>query len=516
MNVNTSESCSRLSTLSLRLFSVAALVVLNGSLALQSLAEPNSSDRPNIVFIMADDLGYGELGCYGQKVIKTPRIDELARNGLRFTDFHCGAPVCAPSRCVLMTGKHLGHAAIRNNRQVAKNLFSEVSIKFGWDFPSQQPLPADEVTVAELLKSQGYATAAIGKWGLGMCGTSGDPNRHGFDLFYGFLDQVQPHNHYPKYLWRNDKKEPLPGNNATATGKTYAQDKLTEEAVKFLDAHKDGPFFLYLPFTIPHLSIQVPESSLAEYKGKIPETPYKHTTPGYFKHPTPHAAYAAMISHMDRAVGTVVDELKNLGLTDNTLVVFTSDNGPPWDRLGGTDSKFFQSAGPLRARKGSAYEGGIREPFIACWPGKIAPGRESDFIGSFQDVLPTLCELTHAKTPSNIDGISIVPTLLRKRKQPEHEYLYWEFSGYDQQQAVRAGKWKIIRSGVDAGDPPYELYDLSTDIGERNNIAKEHPEVVERLAKYAKEAHTPSKLFPLLAKEKPKFYVPKKGSSFEE
>jgi arylsulfatase A len=496
------------------LASFAFLAVYSFSLhTARALAAP--AKPPNIVFIMADDLGYGELGCYGQKIIKTPNIDELAHNGLRFTDFHCGAPVCAPSRCVLMTGKHLGHAAIRNNRQVAKNLFSEVSIKFGWDFPSQQPLPADEVTVAELLKSQGYATAAIGKWGLGMCGTSGDPNRHGFDLFYGFLDQVQPHNHYPKYLWRNDKKEPLPGNNATATGKTFAQDKLTEEAVKFLDSHKDGPFFLYLPFTIPHLSIQVPESSLAEYKG-IEETPYKHKSKGYFKHATPHAAYAAMISHMDRAVGTVMDELKKLGLTDNTLVVFTSDNGPAWDRLGGTDSAFFHSAGPLRAHKGSAYEGGIREPFIACWPGKIAPGGESDFIGSFEDVLPTLCELAGAKTTSKIDGISIVPTLLGKDKQPDHKYLYWEFSGYDQQQAVRAGKWKIIRSGVDAGDPPYELYDLSTDIGERSDVAKEHPEIVERLTKYAKEAHTPSKLFPLLASERSKLYVPKKGPKFDE
>src|SRR5436190_12881829 len=326
-------------------------------------ANAASAERPNIVLIMADDLGYGELGCYGQKLIKTPRIDELARDGVRFTDFYCGAPVCAPSRCVLMTGKHLGHAAIRNNRSVPK-MFPELRKKYDWEFPGNQPLPDEEVTVAELLKTAGYATGAIGKWGLGMCGTSGDPNRQGFDLFYGFLDQVQPHNHYPKYLWRNDKKEPLPGNNATATGQTYAQDKFTEEAIKFLGEHKEGPFFLYLPFTIPHLSIQVPESSLAEYKGKIPEAPYKHTTPGYFKHPTPRAAYAAMITHMDRAVGKIIDELKSLGLSDNTLVIFTSDNGPPWERLGGTDSDYFHSAGPLRGRTGSAYDGAICEPFM--------------------------------------------------------------------------------------------------------------------------------------------------------
>ncbi len=479
--------------------------------ALSGIAQAaETHDRPNIVFILADDLGYGELGCYGQKIIKTPRIDELAREGVRFTDFYCGAPVCAPSRCVLMTGKHLGHAAIRSNRQVPKNTY-------GSDFPGNQPLPADEVTVTELLKTQGYATGAIGKWGLGNSGTTGDPNRHGFDLFYGFPEQVQPHNHYPAYLWRNDKREPLPGNDGkSATGKTFAQDKFTEEAVKFLDEHKKGPFFLYLPFTIPHLSIQVPDDSLAQYKGKIPETPYKHTSKGYFKNPTPHAAYAAMITRMDAAVGTVVDELKKLGLADNTLVVFTSDNGPPWDRLGGTDSNFFNSAGPLRARKGSAYEGGIREPFIACWPGKIPGGRESTFVGGFQDVLPTLCDVAGIDMPTNIDGISITPTLFDKGEQPEHKYLYWEFPSYDQQQAVRAGKWKIIRSGVDVGDPPFELYDLSTDIGERHNVAAEHPEIVARLTKYAKEGHTPSKSFPLLASEKPIGYAPKKGPKVDE
>jgi arylsulfatase A len=477
-------------------------------------AKAASTEHPNIVLIMADDLGYGELGCYGQKLIKTPNIDELARGGVRFTDFHCGSPVCAPSRCVLLTGKHSGHSAIRNNRSVP-NLLPELRKKYGWDTPGQQPLPQEEVTVAELLKAQGYATGAIGKWGLGMCGTTGDPNRHGFDLFYGYLCQEHAHNHYPKYLWRNDKKELLPGNTGKATGQTFSQDKFTDEAVKFLHEHKDGPFFLYLPFTIPHLSIQVPDDSLAEYKGKLAETPYQHTTPGYFKNPTPHTAYAAMITRMDAAVGTVVDEIKKLGLADNTLVIFTSDNGPPWQRLGGTDSSFFHSAGPLRAHKGSAYEGGIREPFIAYWPGKIPGGRVSDYVGGFQDVLPTLCDAAHIEKPSNIDGISVAPTLFDKGKQPEHKYLYWEFSGYDQQQAVREGKWKIIRSGVDVGDPPFELYDLSTDIGERHNVAAEHPDVVARLTKYAAEAHTPSKSFPLLSSEKPKNYVPTKGPNLE-
>ena len=470
---------------------------------------------PNIVLIMADDLGYGELGCYGQKIIKTPNIDELADKGIRFTDFHCGSPVCAPSRCVLMTGKHSGHAAIRNNKGVP-NLLPELRKKYGWDTPGQQPLPADEVTVAELLKTRGYATAAIGKWGLGFCGTTGDPNKHGFDLFYGYLCQNHAHNHYPAYLWRNDKKELLPGNNNSGTGKTHSQDKFTEEAVKFIDEHKDAPFFLYLPFTIPHLSIQAPDEALAQYQGKIPETDYVRRPTGYFKHPTPHAGYAAMISHMDAAVGTVVSELKKLGLTDDTLIIFTGDNGPAWKRVGGADSAFFESAGPLRAHKGSAYEGGIREPFIACWPGTIPGGRVSDYLGGFQDVLPTLCDVAGVATPSNVDGVSITPTLFDKGTQPQHQYLYWEFSGYDQQQAVRSGKWKIIRSRVDAGDPPFELYDLATDIGEQHNIADKHPDVVARLSKYAVEAHTPSKLFPLLSSEKPPGYVPVTGDTFPE
>jgi arylsulfatase len=489
-------------------------LVVSSALAAAPQTKAASTDHPNIVFILADDLGYGELGCYGQKIIKTPNIDELAKDGVRFTDFHAGSPVCASSRCVLMTGKHSGHSAIRSNRQTGK-LFPELRKEYGWEEPGQQPLPKEEVTVAELLKAQGYATGAIGKWGLGMCGTTGDPNRHGFDLFYGYLCQEHAHNHYPKYLWRNDKKESLPGNTGKATGQTFSQDKFTEEAVKFLDTHKDGPFFLYLPFTIPHLSIQVPADSLAQYKGKIEETPYNHASKGYFKNPTPHAAYAAMITRMDAAVGTVVGELKKLGLADNTLVVFTSDNGPPWQRLGGTDSTFFHSAGPLRAHKGSAYEGGIREPFIAYWPGKIPGGRTSDFVGGFQDVLPTLCDLAHVEKPTNIDGISIVPTLFDKGQQPDHKYLYWEFPSYDQQQVVRDGKWKIIRSGVDVSDSQYELYDLSTDIGEKHNLAADHPDVVARLTKYAEEAHTPSKLFPLLSSEKPKGYKPTKGPNLE-
>ena len=277
--------------------------------------------QPNVVLLVADDLGYGEVGCYGQKWIKTPNIDRLARDGMRFTDFYSGNAVCAPSRCCLMTGKHPGRAYIRNNGD-PKDL-QHLKEKFGWEFPGQNPIPDSEVTIAELLKSKGYATAAAGKWGLGHFGTTGDPNKQGFDLFYGFNCQRHAHNHYPKFLWRNSNKEILPGNDRTLNGETYSQDKFTEVAIDFIEENKRRPFFLYMPYAIPHLSIQVPESSLAEYKEKIPEEEHEHR--GYLKHPFPRAGYAAMVTHMDRDIGKIIDKLETCGLTKNTLVIFTSD-----------------------------------------------------------------------------------------------------------------------------------------------------------------------------------------------
>jgi arylsulfatase A len=458
-------------------------------------------NRPNIILIVADDLGYGELGCYGQKWIKTPRLDALAQQGLRFTQFYCGAPVCAPSRCTLMTGKHSGHAAIRNNRQPKD--FEKLREQYAWEAPGQQPLPDSEVTIAELLHNSGYATAAIGKWGLGMPGTSGEPNRQGFDSFYGYLCQAHAHNHFPKFLWRNDKKETLPGNDGSATGQTFSQDKFTEEALRFIKEHREGPFFLYLPFTIPHLSIQVPETSLKEYAGRIPEVPHKNKS-SYFSHLTPRAGFAAMITHMDASIGQIVDLLDELQLSDNTLVLFTSDNGPTYNRLGGSDSDFFNSSGPLRGRKGSVFEGGIRVPLIARWPGNVAAGRETDQIAAFWDLLPTLCEISRIERVHDCDGISIAPTFLGSGGQPQHEYLYWEFPAYGVQQAVRSGNWKAVRSGVDRGDPPFELYDLSNDISEQHNIAADHADIVRRLADYAAAAHTRSDLFPLFKSEKRK------------
>lgn len=453
---------------------------------------------PNIVLIVADDLGYAELGCYGQKHIQTPHIDRLASEGMRFTQFYSGNAVCAPSRCCLMTGKHPGHAHVRNNGkpEYTQHLRDEI----GWEFPGQHPLPAEEITLGELLKRRGYQTAAIGKWGLGHVGTTGDPNRQGFDLFYGFNCQRHAHNHYPKFLWRNHEKEILPGNSRELTGETYSQDRFRDVALEFIDAHRDEPFFLYLPFAIPHLSIQVPDDSLKPYRNAIPEEEYEHR--GYLKHPAPRAGYAAMISHMDRDIGRIVARLEQHGLTEQTVVLFTSDNGPTYDRLGGSDSEFFASAGPLRGLKGSLYEGGIRVPLVARWPGQIPAGTESDHISAFWDLLPTLCEFAGVDVPAGLDGISFAATLRGEaEQQTAHEFLYWEFPGYGGQQAVRAGKWKAIRQGLMRLRRPEqietELYDLQTDVGEQTNVAPQHPEIVRELEAVMRREHTPSELFPL-------------------
>ena len=460
--------------------SATSLLLAVALLALLLSPSPAATDKPNIIYLLADDLGYNELGCYGQKWIKTPHIDALAAEGMRFTQHYSGAPVCAPSRCVLMTGKHTGHAYIRNNSEVKPE--------------GQRPIPEATVTVAELLKRRGYATAAIGKWGLGFPGSEGDPNKQGFDLFYGYNCQRHAHNHYPRYLWRNDHRVKLEGNTRSLTGKQFSQDLFTREALSFIKKNKDRPFFLYMPFAIPHLSIQVPEESLAQYRGKIPEADYKHR--GYLKHPFPRAGYAAMISHLDRDVGKIMALLKELGLDDNTLVMFSSDNGPTYNRLGGSDSDFFESARPFSGLKGSVHEGGIRVPLVARWPGRIKPGTTSDHISAFWDVLPTLCDVAGAKPPADIDGISFAPTLLGAGKQQQHEFLYWEFAAYSGQQAVRMGKWKALRKGMFRGNMHVHLYDLEKDAAEQHDVSKAHPEVVARIKRIMAASHTPSKQFP--------------------
>lgn len=463
------------SVASVLLVTLLAAEVLRGETTRSAKPAP-----PNIVFILADDLGYGDLGCYGQRKIRTPHLDRMAAEGMRFTQFYAGAPVCAPSRCVLMTGKHLGHAHIRNNREVKPE--------------GQEPIPLEEITLAEVLGDVGYATAATGKWGLGGPGSTGDPNRQGFDLFFGYNCQRHAHNFYPTYLWRNQQRVPLEGNTGGPTGKQYSHDLIVAEALRFVEENKDRPFFLYVPFTIPHLALQVPEDSLAEYQGQWPDPPYVGGK-GYLPHPTPRAAYAAMISRMDRDIGRLLARLKELQLDERTLVMFSSDNGPTHD-VGGADSPFFESAGPLRGLKGTVYEGGIRVPLIARWPGRIAAGKVSEHVGAFYDVLPTLAEVAGARPPAGLDGLSFLPTLLGLGGQTPHEFLYWEFYGYGGQQAVRLGDWKGVRANLAKDrDAPVELYNLKEDIGETRDQAAEHPEIVARIEEVLRREHTPSPLW---------------------
>jgi arylsulfatase len=461
------------------LFTLGIAVVLLSGTSL-SAAEP--SRPPNIIFILADDLGSAELGCYGQKKIKTPQLDRMAAEGLRFTQFYAGNAVCAPSRCVLMTGKHAGHAYIRNNKEVKPE--------------GQEPIPTETVTIAKLLKARGYATGAAGKWGLGGPGSSGDPNKQGFDRFYGYNCQRHAHNHYPTYLWRNDQKITIDGNDGSATGKTHSHDLFEAEALKFIESNKDHPFFLYVPFTVPHVALQVPEDSLKDYLGKWDDPPYKGDK-GYQPHPYPRAAYAAMVTRLDRSVGRILEQLSKLNLAENTLVLFSSDNGPAPQGVGGSDSAFFESAGPLRGLKGSLYEGGIREPFLARWPGKIKPGRTCDVPLAFCDVLPTLCAVAGAEVPKDTDGISFLPTLLEKGEQAKLPFLYWEFAGSGGQQAVRMGDWKGVRQNLLKGKIETELYNLAADVGEKQNVAEKHPEIVARIEKIMREQHTPSEVFPI-------------------
>lgn len=450
---------------------------------------------PNIVLVVADDLGYGELGCYGQKSIRTPHLDALAKQGVRFTNFYAGSPVCAPSRCVLMTGKHSGNAFIRDNRNPPKKPYAHLQKTHQWKFPGQTPLPLEEITLGEALKQRGYATAAIGKWGLGHIGTTGDPNRQGFDLFYGFNCQVHAHNHYPRFLWRNSSKEGLEGNRRELSGETYSQDRFTDMALQFIRNHREQPFLLYLPLAIPHLSIQVPAASLAEYQGELPEEAYEHR--GYLEHPSPRAGYAAMVSHMDRDIGKIVALIGELGLGEETLIIFTSDNGPTYDRLGGSDSVFFNSTGGLRGYKGSVYEGGLRVPLLVRWLGKIPSGQTCHIPTAFWDIMPTACEVAGSDVPSGVDGVSLVPLLTNASASISRTFLLWEFAGYGGQQAIRRGDWKAIRRNISKGNDHWELYNLASDPKETTDRSHEHPEIVERLADLLESNRTDSALFPM-------------------
>jgi len=419
--------------------------------------------RPNIIFIMADDLGYGHLGCYGQEKIRTPCIDRLAREGMRFTDVYAGFTVCAPSRSVLMTGLHHGRTPVRSNSGSASLL-------------------PDETTVAQVLQKAGYATGGFGKWGLGIEGTPGQPNRKGFDQFYGYYHQVHAHFYYPYWIWHNHERMPLPGNDNGGRDQ-YVPDVLHEKALAFIrtSAKASRPFFCYIPSTIPHVELAVPEDSVRPYRGTFPARTINDPRTGYLGSDDAYAVYAGMISRLDRQVGEILDLLAELDIDRRTLVIFTSDNGPqggPWQPL----ADFFGGAGPLSGTKGSLREGGIRAPFIARWPGHIQPGSVSRHAGGFQDMMPTFADLAGARPPEN-DGVSMVPTLLGKAGQTEHAYLYWGGPG---NQAVRMGQFK----GLQRGKKGWALYDLSQDPAEQNDVAAGHPDLVAKIEKAAAEAYT--------------------------
>lgn len=444
-------------------------------LAAASLALAPHRRRPNIVFIIADDLGWGDLGCYGQRWIRTPHLDRMAREGTRFTDAYAGCSVCAPSRSVLLTGYHMGHTSVRANT-------------------GGIPLRPEDVTVAEVLREAGYATGCFGKWGLGDIGTEGVPWEQGFDEFFGYLHQIHAHFYYPPFLWHNDRKVPLPGNEDGART-TYSHDVIAARAMEFIRRHRDRPFFSYIAFTIPHLELLVPEDSLAEYLGKIPEEkPYRDPRGHYAEQAAPRAAYAAMVTRMDRDVGRILDLLAELGIEQQTAVFVTSDNGGA-QRLWGDD--FFRSCGPFRGHKQNLYEGGIRVPMIVRWPGRVPAGRVSDFAWSFQDVLPTLAEMAGADAPAGLDGVSVLPTLLGRRQKP-HQHLYWELPRYQRDrgtfadelpmQAARTGRWKAVRPAPNA---PVEVYDLASDPGETMDLAARREDLRRRLEVLLQQARTP-------------------------
>ena len=434
-------------------------------------AEENSNRKPNIVLIMADDLGWQEIGVMGQKKIRTPNIDNLATKGMRFNQFYSGSAVCAPSRCNLITGKHGGHAYIRNNREIKNK---------GDIFGGQLPLPEGEIGLAKILKSVGYTTGCFGKWGLGAVGTTGDPLNQGFDRFYGYNCQRHAHNLYPKYLVNDQENELLPGNTRSNTGEIYAPQRIADEMLEFVSKNKKQPFFLYYPTVLPHLPLQAPKEDIEEYKGLWPETPYNGRS--YQPHPTPRACYAAMISFLDKQIGRLMALLKNLNLDRNTIVMFTSDNGSTHLRSQ-VDYDFFDSVGPLRGLKGSLYEGGIRVPFIAHWPGKIRSNQQSDHLAANYDLLATIAEIVDVQITMGTDGTSFLPLLLGKTEdQKIPPYLFWDFAGYGGQMAVRMGKWKGLKRDLRKKDKvTLELYNLEEDIGETNNVTSQHPEIAAKI-----------------------------------
>lgn len=450
--------------------------------------------KPNIVYILADDMGYGDLGCYGQKIIRTPHLDALAANGMRFTQHYAGAPVCAPSRAILMTGRDAGHAWVRGNYETGK---------FG--FGAGLELRKEDVTVAEILKQRGYATALVGKWGLGVEGTTGEPNKKGFDYCYGFLNQAHAHYQFPDYLFQDNKKIDIVENKNDGR-QAYSNTLFTDQSIQFIDKNKDRPFFLYLAYTTPHAELLVPDDTIFKsYKGRFNEKPYIGNNQGsnnierfgaYHSQEYPMAAYATCITHLDMCVGKIVSELKRLGLYENTLIVFSSDNGPA--KEGGADPEYFKSAGVLRGKKRDVYEGGIRVPMIVGGWSKIRSGTTTDQASGFQDVMTTLADVSGKRLEKSIntEGVSFYPTLIGKpKKQKKHDYLYWEFhENKTSDQAILWGNWKAIRHDPNS---KLELYDFENDVSETTDMADKNPEIVKTIENLLKKARTPHPLWHL-------------------
>jgi arylsulfatase A-like enzyme len=455
-----------------------AISVLSSS-HLPSPAARQQASPPNILIIQADDLGYGDLSAYGQARFETPALDRLAREGTRFTQYYSGSTVCAPSRAALMTGLHTGHAWIRGNGDI--------------------PLRDEDTTMAMTLRDAGYRTAVIGKWGLGGPATSGQPDRKGFEYSFGFLDHRHAHRQYTDHLWRNGERV------STDVNRDYVNDLFTRETIAFIERGDRRPFFVYLNYTVPHAELRAPSDSLDPLKDRFPETPYVNAAAdarltgarsdvaslGYRSQPMPHAAFVAMITRMDRDIGRLADVLKARGIDDRTLVVFISDNGP--HREGGADPGFFKSSGGLRGIKRDLYEGGIRVPMIARWPGTIPAGRVSNHVWAHWDIYPTVADLAGARTPKGLDGMSMARAL-QADSQPTHDFLYWEFHERGFQQAVRTGPWKAVRLKIGA---PLELYNLEADPAEARDVAGSHPDVVAKIETYLKTARTESERWPV-------------------
>ena len=455
-----------------------------------------AQQKPNIIYILADDLGYGDLSCYGQDKISTPNIDQLARQGMQFMQHYAGAPVCAPSRSSLMSGQHTGHTSIRGNA-------TEKGTEEG-----QVPMSGTTITIAELVKQAGYKTAIFGKWGLGYIGSEGDANNQGFDEFFGYNCQAVAHRYYPTHLWHNRDKVMLQGNDWKHTV-TYAADVIHDKALQFIDDNKSTPFFMYYSSILPHAELIVPDDAIfqAERAKFGDETPYLGKKNGegkdygdnlivkeYTTQKYPHATFAAMVKRLDQQVGELMSKLKELGIEKNTVILFSSDNGP--HNEGGADPEFFNSNSFLKGIKRDVYEGGIRVPMIVKWPAKVKAGSKTEHVSAFWDVMPTLADIAQVKSPTEGDGISFLPALIGN-KQKQHDFLYWEFHEKNASQAVRFGQWKGIRqNSTDLKNAPIELYDLSSDVGEEKNIANSYPDIVAKMGKIMNDSHVENERFP--------------------